>query len=228
MEVDIDTDFDMVKDSYYDMIDNMGCHGINCKWFTEVCPPCERCHLLLLKLNVPHRWVEPLPVVDPPCIGGELHPDIPIHSSVYHLTLTSNVDDPYEIRNTFHKFIKSAQVEAVYWIAALELTKAGLPHIHVVIYSARKYVDVKKISQAKYFRGRFQLNTVRNLDNYLLYINKNFRSLITEEYCARKGVPQFWSIKDVAESNVSVEDFDIQQEAKITPKKVPRTNSKKA
>lgn len=229
MEVDTGVYFDQQKDSYYDMIDNMGCHGTKCKWFTEVCKPCELCHLLLIKLRVPHQWVEPLPPAEPPQIGGEIHPDIPMHSSVYHLTLTTDVDDPYELRNSFHKFIESAQVDAVYWIAALELTKSNLPHIHVVVYSSRKYIDVKKVSKAKYFQKRFQLNVVRNLDNYLLYINKGFRSPITEEYCARKGIPQFWSIKDVAKNNGLGEDgLNNPKEANHVKEKVPRTNRKKA
>lgn len=195
-------DIDYIEDnSYLSQLDNAGCHGTKCKWFTHGGLPCQLCHELLRRLGVPHKYQERAPNEPVPHIGGEIHPEIPMHSSVYHLTLTTDKDDPYEIRDALHKFVQSAQVEAVYWIAALELTKSKLPHIHVVVYSARKYIDVKKISKAKYFQKRFQLNQVKDLDKYLLYINKNFRCLITEEYCARKAIPQFWSSKDVAENN---------------------------
>lgn len=199
-----ESEYDEVE-SYLTKVDNMGCHGIRCKWFTHGGRPCDRCHELLVYMRVPHKYEEqkPEPVPD---VGGVIHPEIPMHSSVYHLTITTDKDDPYEIRDALHKFVQSAQVEAVYWIAAMELTKAKLPHIHVAVYSKRKYIDVKKISKAKYFQKRFQLNQVKDLEKYLLYINKNYRCIDTEEYCARKSIPQFWSIKDGDENNIAVQE----------------------
>lgn len=198
-----ESEYDEVE-SYLTQLDNRGCHGIKCKWFTQGGRPCERCHELLIYLRVPHKYEE-VKAEPVPQVGGVIHPEIPMHSSVYHLTITTDKDDPYELREALHKFVQSAQVEAVYWIAAIELTKSKLPHLHVAVYSKRKYIDVKKISKAKYFHGRFQLNQVRDLEKYLLYINKNFRDIITEEYCARKAIPQFWSSKDVDENNGAIE-----------------------
>lgn len=112
------------------------------------------------------------------------------YESMYELTLTTNVDDPYHLRTALQKIVKSKMNGVVHWEAAMELTKAGMPHIHAVLYSSKKYLDATKIK--KIFDKRFSLSKVRDEQAWLKYIIKMKNDNVTHLYCEKKGIPQLW------------------------------------
>lgn len=109
---------------------------------------------------------------------------------VYELTLTSIKDDPYELRTTLGKIVKSKMYKVKYWKAAIELTAAGIPHIHAILCMDCKYVDRVKIK--KWTPYRYSFSPVRDLDNYLNYVIKEEHNNIVIDYCKKKGIPQIW------------------------------------
>lgn len=115
---------------------------------------------------------------------------VPPHESVYELTLTTNVDDVYALKEAFQKISNSNMFEVAMSYACVELTKEGLPHIHAVLYSNKKYLDATKVKQ--FWKLRYELKRVRKIDNYLNYIKKEDGNPIIVDYCARKGIDQFW------------------------------------
>lgn len=114
----------------------------------------------------------------------------PPHESVYELTMTTPNDDPYQLRQAFQAICDSAMVDCAMAYACIELTKAGLPHIHAIVYSRKKYLDAGKLK--RFHPHRYELKRVRQLDNYINYIQKEFGNPSIEDYCLKKGVPQFW------------------------------------
>lgn len=119
----------------------------------------------------------------------------PPHDSAYELTLTTTEDNPYLLRETVNKIMASAMFEIISYSACIELTQAGLPHVHAILYSKKKYLDASKIKAPKgpiKFPYRYELKRVRNINNYLNYIQKENGNKLIEDYCARKGIPQFW------------------------------------
>ena len=125
-------------------------------------------------------------------------PGIPEHESVYELTLTTTKDDPYELRAFLKKVCKSKMFNIVYWKASIELTKAGLPHIHAILYSSNKYCDATKIKALKY-PYRYEFIKVRDENAYNNYIIKEKYNVDINMYCERKGIPQIW---DASEDDV--------------------------
>lgn len=119
-------------------------------------------------------------------------PAVPVHASVYEFTLTTTKDDPYELRQFLTKFTQSAMYAVVAWKACLELTNAGLPHIHAIIYSRNKYCDATKVKKLG-FPYRYELKRVRDLVAYNNYLLKEKDNPAIIAYCENKGIPQFWS-----------------------------------
>lgn len=116
---------------------------------------------------------------------------IPEHKSVYELTLTTTKDDPYELRAYLNKIVRSRMFGVVKWKACYELTEAGMPHIHAILYSENKYCDATKIKALK-FPYRYELKPVRSLHGFNNYILKEKNNPIVIEYCAKKGIPQIF------------------------------------
>jgi len=112
------------------------------------------------------------------------------YQSIYELTLTTNVDDPYELRTALAKIVKSKMNGIVFWKACFELTKAGMPHIHAILYSSKKYLDATKIKQ--FFTKRYELKRVRSEQAFLTYIIKEKNNNVVINYCLQKGIPQIW------------------------------------
>lgn len=133
---------------------------------------------------------QPSVVIEPPTKG-----EMPQGAkSIYELTMTTTKDDPYELRQYLQKIVDSSMFEVMHYEACIELQKNGMPHIHAIIYSAKKYCDGSKI---KYPKGinypyRYEFKRVRNHDNYLNYMKKDLSDNITKEYCTVKGIPQYW------------------------------------
>lgn len=110
--------------------------------------------------------------------------------SVYELTLTSPDDDVYYLRQSLQKIVESRMFEVIHFKACIELTQAGLPHIHAILYSKKKFLDATKLKTK--FKHRAELSKVRMHSNYLNYIKKEDGNITIQEYCQKKGVPQFW------------------------------------
>lgn len=113
------------------------------------------------------------------------------YESLYELTLTTPTDDPYELRQFLDKITKSAMFSVKAYIACIELTKAGLPHIHALLFGNAKYMDASKIKKLK-FPYRYELKRVRVPGRYHEYVNKERDNPIVIDYCNKKGIPQFW------------------------------------
>lgn len=122
--------------------------------------------------------------------GGDGDPPIPAHESVYEFTLTTTVDDPYQLRMVLDRIAKSAAYEIVHLKACIELTKAGLPHLHAILYSTRKLLDASKIK--RWTPYRYELKKVYREEAFLNYIKKENGNPIISDYCSKKGIPQFW------------------------------------
>lgn len=120
--------------------------------------------------------------------------------SVYELTLTSPDDDVYYLRQSLQKIVESRMFEVISFKACVELTQAGLPHIHAILYSKKKFLDATKIKTK--FKHRAELAKVRNLNNYLIYIHKEDGNPIIQDYCQKKGIPQFWDGQEVLQEIV--------------------------
>lgn len=116
------------------------------------------------------------------------------YQSTYELTLTTTKDDPYELR-TWSKKIADSKIFGVHDMPyCIELTKNGLPHIHALIYSTKKYIDGSKVKKLGY-PYRYECKRVIDLSAYNNYIIKEKNNTTIIEYCQRKGIPQFDNAK---------------------------------
>lgn len=113
------------------------------------------------------------------------------YKSMYELTLTTDKDDPYELRQWLTKIVKSAMFKVVAFRACIELTKKGMPHIHAILYSSETFLDASKIKALKY-PYRYELEKVHSYDKFFEYIKKEKNNVSMNMYCERKGIPQFW------------------------------------
>lgn len=111
-------------------------------------------------------------------------------ASVYEVTLTTTKDDPYELRQWVKKIADSAMYGVVDMPYCIELTQAGLPHIHAILYSSKKYCDGTKLKKLK-FPYRYEFKRVRNLEQYVKYVHKENGNNLILDYCQRKGIQQF-------------------------------------
>lgn len=112
------------------------------------------------------------------------------YESIYELTLTVPTDDAYSLRQGLLRILQSKMFEIKGFIACIELTKQGLPHIHALLFSNKKYLDSTKIKTM--YEWRYELKRVRLPGNYYDYINKEKNNPTVIDYCAQKGIPQFW------------------------------------
>lgn len=112
------------------------------------------------------------------------------YKSVYEVTLTTTKDDPYELRQWIQKIAESKIYDVTDMPYCIELTEKGLPHIHAILYSKKKYCDGTKLKSLK-FPYRYEFKRVRHLDKYIEYVHKEKNNNIIIEYCQRKGIPQF-------------------------------------
>lgn len=154
---------------------------------------CERPECLITFANSQAKKIkkmEPKPIINqlPQEVVDKFQP----YTSLYELTLTINEDDVYTLREGFNKIVSSAMFELKGYIACIELTKAGLPHIHALLFSNKKYVDGSKIK--KLYKYRYECKRVRFPGNYYNYINKERDNPLVIDYCNIKGVPQTWEL----------------------------------
>lgn len=120
-------------------------------------------------------------------------PEVPVPEgtcSIYELTMTSPDDDVYYLRQSLQKIVESRMFEVIAWKACIELTKAGLPHIHAILYSKKDFLDASKLKTK--FKHRAEMVKVRSHANYLNYMKKEDGNAIIADYCQKKGIPQFW------------------------------------
>lgn len=113
------------------------------------------------------------------------------YESLYELTLTTTKDDPYELREWLTKIANSNMYMTIGYIYCIELTKAGLPHIHALLFSSNKYCDGTKIKKSLKYPYRYEMKRVKLPGNYYTYINKESENQLVIDYCLKKGIPQF-------------------------------------
>lgn len=112
------------------------------------------------------------------------------YDSIYELTLTIDKDDVLELLAYFNKVTHSAMFEIKGFIACVELTQSGLPHIHALLFSNRKHIDASKVK--KLFPYRYTCKKVRLPGNFYEYINKERDNVTVQNYCTAKNIPQIW------------------------------------
>lgn len=186
-----------------------------CKWWYKNmgcnCPPCQQ--LLyppddfeafvdnLLKVYGPKKVKRaPKITVDNP---------VPDHVSSYELTLTTTKDDPYELRTYLHKVVQSKMFGVTGFKACIELTQAGLPHIHAILYTDKKYVDATKIRTAIKYPYRYECVKVRDPVKYYNYLIKEKNNATVNIYCQQKGIPQIWHTIDAKDTDN--DDFVVER-----------------
>lgn len=111
---------------------------------------------------------------------------------IREITLTQPAEskDPYDLLNTMRRIVQSAMFSIVWWLACIELTDKGTPHIHMLIGSNAKYFNASKI---KYFhKYRFECAPVRDIKKYIEYIYKEKNDRLHIEFCLQKGIDQFY------------------------------------
>lgn len=120
--------------------------------------------------------------------GGEL--DLVCCKHIRCLTLTTDVDDPMSLIEAADKIVKSYMFDVRHYWYALELTKSGLPHIHMLVGSHAKRFDASKIKQ--FWSKRYECVRPRDRtgDDYYKYLFKEINNISVIEYCQKHGVPQ--------------------------------------
>lgn len=113
------------------------------------------------------------------------------YKSVYELTITSVSVDPSRIVSELDRVVNSVQSSVVNYHACIELTQAGMPHIHAILYSSLKYINQSKLK--RFIQDRYSCKLVRDEKKFLAYIHKEKGNHIVEAYCTRHNVPQFIS-----------------------------------
>lgn len=176
------------------------------------CRVCEDCELVIAMYYERERndssriqaWVKKyrlcIPPHEPAKNPGEITRAPAQYESIYELTLTTTVDDPYDLRSTLASVVKSAMFDVTYYQACLELTKNAMPHIHAIIYSSRKYLDASKVK--RFTKYRYELKRVRSEEAFINYIKKSLGDKDIQQYCERKGIPQIWDGKNDEETKV--------------------------
>lgn len=112
-------------------------------------------------------------------------PQQPEYKSVYELTLTTIKDDPYELRQFIGKVARSVMFEVVDMPYCIELTEAGIPHIHALVYSKKRSIDASQIKKLG-FPYRYECKRVKSLPAYRNYIMKEKDNPIIVDYCLKK------------------------------------------
>lgn len=115
--------------------------------------------------------------------------------SVYELTLTTTKNDPQELLVYLTKITASRMFSVLGYKACFELTKAGLPHIHVMLWSGKDYLNVAHIREKIKFPYRFELKRVRLQQNFYNYIHKELGNKEVEAYCNNHNISQIWEYK---------------------------------
>jgi len=150
-----------------------------------------------MKMQAKEMLRKPVPVVLPTGEQDQYPSDT---KSFYELTLTSTVDDPYALRQWLKQVCDSKMFGVLKFKACMELTKAGMPHIHAILYSSKEYLNTNHIKDKLKFPYRFELAKVRSVKAFLEYISKSKMNDI--DYCDSKGIPQTWSDWDWVQRKV--------------------------
>lgn len=108
--------------------------------------------------------------------------------SAWELTITTDIDEPQIILAEFNKFVSIKMFDIVRYYGQFELTQAGLPHIHAVILSEKKSIDVSKVK--RYFKKRISFSRVRDLQKWIEYIKKNSEDILIKDYCVEHNIEQ--------------------------------------
>lgn len=139
---------------------------------------------LFEKMGLPKPRAIPNPLPQP--VVDKFQP----YDSIYELTLTIDKDDVYQLLGDFNKIVKSRMFEIKGYIACIELTQSGLPHLHALLFSSRKTIDASKIK--KLYQYRYSCKKVRLPGNFYEYINKERHNATVQGYCDARNVPQIW------------------------------------
>lgn len=108
--------------------------------------------------------------------------------SAWELTITTDIDEPHIILAEFNKFVSIKMFDIVRYYGQFELTQIGLPHIHAVIFSKKKTLDVTKVK--RYFKKRISFSRVRDLQKWLEYIKKSSEDILIKDYCVDHNIDQ--------------------------------------
>lgn len=109
--------------------------------------------------------------------------------SYYELTLTiPTAQDHAELFTGLRRLLSSKMVGMLSFEACLELTKKGVPHIHALIYSEKRYINASKLK----YPHRFSCSAVRSVPQFRAYIYKYRGREDIARYCELFNLPQFF------------------------------------
>lgn len=163
--------------------DNCKCDGA----FLQRCNAAEQTYVdMLAQGYMPELKAKPAPAPLPQEVEDKFAP----YQSIYELTLTTPVDDIAALREGFLKITRSAQFAVKGYIACIELTEAGVPHIHALLFSNIPKLNASKIKAM--YPHRYECKKVRMPGNYHAYINKEKDNQLVKDYCTLHNVEQIW------------------------------------
>lgn len=111
--------------------------------------------------------------------------------SIYELTLTvPSVDDLKELIDGFYKIITSKMYEIHYYEGCIELTKAGVPHIHAMLVCGNKTPKASTIK--KLYKYRFTCQKARMPDAFREYVWKGWGDFLIKNFCEDYNIRQFF------------------------------------
>lgn len=117
---------------------------------------------------------------------------------MYELTLTQPdtlPKDPYDLLSALTKIVQSKMHQVIDYLAIIELTKSGTPHLHAVLVT-QCYINKSKIS----YPYRFSLSSVKSISAWINYLLKdNFSSDIIS-YCQAKGIPTYHALQKTSDA----------------------------
>lgn len=117
--------------------------------------------------------------------------NVPAAQSVYELTLTTGRDDPLALDAAMKKILKSKMFRIIAYQYAFELTQKGLPHVHAILYSGKRFMDATKMGT--FWQERFELKKVISEKHYINYIFKEKNNKLVIDYCRKRKIDQFTS-----------------------------------
>lgn len=121
---------------------------------------------------------------------GEL-PQGPVHE--FTLTVPSGESHPEMIKTLadgFYKVISSKMWDVAYYEACVELTKAGIPHIHAIVVCDAK--PMKAANAKKLYPHRLSVTRAKDVTALRDYVWKGWGDFLIKNYCDNHYIRQFF------------------------------------
>lgn len=108
----------------------------------------------------------------------------------YFITLTDIKEDPKDLIISIKKIINSKLINVIKYLYCFELTKDGIPHIHMVM-KTDKYVKARDILNMNNGK-RIDISLVKSLINVINYICKEEEDVM-KDYLIKYNIEKFYT-----------------------------------